>query len=280
MSAEFSGDVERVDGETLEVNQLPDLLSGATLFASNRLVVVRDLSENTRVYTALGDMLTRIHDDTTLVLVEKKLDKRTKTYKALKQHGTVREFPAYTERDSSKLQQWVVKEMTARGGTLSASLARELVERAGTDQWRLSQLLDQLLLAERVDQATIRDLVPPADRENVFLLLDAALRGERQHVHAMLQEFSRSQEPHQLLGLLSSQLFQLVALKAGDDSAQVARDIGAHPFALSKLAPRAKALSWSEVQQLVEQLAEADVRMKTVSHDPWVVIERALLCDA
>ena len=90
----FDGQVEKVDGSTLEVKQLPDLLMGATLFAEKRLVVIKDLSENTGLWTTLVDWLPRLSEDTHLVLVEEKPDKRTKTFKELQKIAKVKEFKA------------------------------------------------------------------------------------------------------------------------------------------------------------------------------------------
>jgi DNA polymerase III delta subunit len=60
-------------------------------------------------------------------------------------------------------------------------------------------------------------------------------------------------------------------------SAEVAKDLGAHPFALSKLAPRANKMSPSDAKQLLALFIEADATLKSSAHNPWLLIERALL---
>ena len=77
----FDGVAEKFEGGDLELSQLPDLLQGGTLFASERLVIVREVSENKALWDALPDWLGRVSDDVHVVLIEPKPDKRTKTFK-------------------------------------------------------------------------------------------------------------------------------------------------------------------------------------------------------
>ena len=65
----FDGTPEKIDGSTLELKQLPDLIMGGTLFASTRLVVIKNLSENKSVWTDFSAWLPRVSDDVQLVLV-------------------------------------------------------------------------------------------------------------------------------------------------------------------------------------------------------------------
>ncbi len=77
--AEFGGAAEKFDGVELEVRQLPDLLMGMSLFAAQRLVIIRELSANKGVWEVLPEWLERQSEDTHVVLIEPKPDKRTKT---------------------------------------------------------------------------------------------------------------------------------------------------------------------------------------------------------
>jgi len=80
--AGYDGDVERIDGEELSIDRLPDLLSGITLFSSQRLVVIKSASGNKSLWATLSEWLEKGVDND-LVLVETHPDKRTKTYKWL-----------------------------------------------------------------------------------------------------------------------------------------------------------------------------------------------------
>ena len=73
VAAGFSGEVERFDGSELSIDMLPDLFMGQTLFATERLIVLRNTSENKSVWNVLSEWLERA-GDTDVVLVEAKPD--------------------------------------------------------------------------------------------------------------------------------------------------------------------------------------------------------------
>lgn len=278
LAAGFNGHVERIDGEELELKQLPDLLMGATLFADKRLVIIKRLSENKAVWADFGDWLPRVSDDVHLVLVEPKPDKRTKTYKQLQKIASAQDFPAWSERDTGKAEKWAVAEAKALGFTLAPASARALVARVGADQWLLAQALEKLAFVDEPTPQRIEEIIEATPVENVFNLFEVALRGNANKVSEMLQTLELTEDPFRLFGLLSGQAFQLAALAIADKpDAEVAKDIGAHPFALSKLAPHAKRLGRGGARRVVAAFAEADEGMKTSAASPWLLIERALI---
>jgi DNA polymerase III delta subunit len=269
--------VERIDGSTLEVKQLPDLLMGATLFASKRLVIVRNLSENKTLWNDFGNWLPRVSDDIHLVLVESRPDKRTKTYKDLQKIASVYESKAWTDRDGMKAEQWVSSEAKAQGFELDKKCARLLVERVGVDQWLLAGALEKLAVLDHVSPEVIEEVIEANPVENVFSLLETALRGDTHRIRTMISTLELNEDPYRLFGLLSSQGFQLATLSITDkQSSEVAKDLGAHPFVLSKLAPHARKLGVTGAHKLIGALAEADSGMKTSAAEPWLLIERAL----
>jgi DNA polymerase III delta subunit len=278
LEAEFEGTTEKIDGETLELKQLPDLLMGATLFAQKRLVIIKNLSENKSVWEKLPDWLDRVSEDVHVVLVESKPDRRSRTYKALQKVVTVRQFPAWTDRDTAVAEKWVAGEAERQKLTLDKKSIHSLVERVGVDQWQLYYALQKLAALPEVNPAVIENIVEANPRENVFNLLDAALKGNTAKVQEMLQVLELDEDPYRLFGLLSTQIFQLALLSTSDKAAgDVAKDISAHPFALSKLAPHVKKLGKSGVREVVAAMGEADMALKTSATDPWILIERALL---
>lgn len=274
----FDGAVERVDGSDLELKRLPDLLMGGTLFSEHRLIIIRALSDNKALWPVLSDWLPRVSDDVHLVLIEPKPDKRTKTYKDMQKLATVQEFKLWGERDTSLAERWVSDEATRLGFSLEAKNARLLVARVGIDQWQLYRALEKLAVLDVVDEVIIKDVIEQNPAENVFNLFEAALRGDTRLVHQMIKTLELTEDVYRVFGLLSGQAFQVQALTLADKpSGEVAKDIGAHPYAVSKLVSYAKKLDKVGGRQVVAAFAEADAGMKISLADPWLLIERALL---
>lgn len=275
---DFDGRAEKIDGSELELKQVPDLLMGSSLFAEKRLVIIKDLSQNKTLWADFADWLPRVSDDIQLVLVESKPDKRMRTFKELQKATNVKEFKPWGERDTRLAEEWALQEAKALGVALTNALARKLVERTGVDQWRVFHALEKLAVLETITAETIEEVVDANPTENIFQLFDTVLKGDVDKVHDMLQTLELSQDAYQLFALLSGQAFQLAALAVSDKpSGEVAKDIGAHPFVVSKLSPTAKKLGRAGARKIIAAFAEADETMKTSAIDPWVAIERALL---
>lgn len=273
----FSGTPERVDGTTLELGQLPELLMGATLFAPERLVIIKGLSENVSLWATFGDWIARNSDTVHLVLVEPKLDKRTKTYKVLKEQADLREFTSWKEGDSRSAEAWVTSEATARQMKLDNATIRMLVAWVGIDQWELHYALEKLAVLDTVTPEVIRDVIDTTPADNVFHVFETALRGDRVTLRRILATLEHSEDGYRLFGLLANQAYQLAAVAVSDKPAsEVARTLGVHPYALSKLQSHADRLGRAGARRIIHRLAEADHRLKTGNDDIWVVLETAL----
>lgn len=277
IEASFKGTPDKVDATEITLTQLPDLLMGVSLFSSARLVVIRDITLNTSLWEKLPDWLSRINDDIHVVFIDSKPDKRTSSYKALKAAANVQEFPAWTERDSAKAEQWVSARAKKNAITLESKLVKLLVARVGVDQWQLANALETLSLAKSITEASINDLIPANPSENVFQLLDSALDGKTTIVAKSVSTLSLQQDPFALFGLLSSQVLTLAAVTFGESSERVAKDFGVHPFVVSKLTRHARKLSKTKVAYIVELCAQADADFKRSKAEPWLLIERLLL---
>jgi DNA polymerase-3 subunit delta len=275
--SQFDGEPERIDGSTIEIRQLPDLLMGVTLFADRRLVIIKGLSENKVVWVDFIDWLPRVSDDIHVVLVESKPDKRTVTYKELKKNAIVRDYPVWSERDSGQAEKWVKQQSESIGLTLDTKSVQQIVRRVGVDQWSLFHALEKLSFVGTITSEIIESTIDAHPSENVFNLFDAALRGDRAKVHNMMRTLEVTQDPFQLLGLLSGQAFQLAAVAVSSPSDDVAKDLGVHPYVISKLSSSAKKQGRAGARRIVAVFAKADDDIKVSRGDPWLIIERTLL---
>jgi DNA polymerase-3 subunit delta len=269
--------IERVDAEELTPARLPDLLQGATLFSSARLVILKNLSANKPMFEPLTEALETVSADNTVVIADGTLDKRTKLYKFLKAKSNFKEFLALTE---SQLTTWLQQEAKRLQATLGAAEARHLAERAGLDQWRLAHEIVKLAnYSQTITKEAIDTLVEPTPEGTAFELLDEALAGKQTGVRRLIDHLRTEEDPYKLFGLLSSQVYALaVTSSAGTRSAdQIAKDTGLHPFVLRKTASVAKRLGRERIAQIASDVALCDVQMKSTGADPWDLLQLCLL---
>jgi DNA polymerase III subunit delta len=273
----FDGIVEKVNASELQLAQLPDILMGVSLFAMARVIIIRNLSENKTIWAVFGDWLSKISDDIHLVLVEPKPDKRTTTFKVLKDHVSIKEFQPWTDRDVAKAEKWVITEAKKLGFELDNKTAQILVRRVGVDQWQLFHALEKLALVDVVSGDVIKDIIEPNLVENVFELFETALSGDIKELKRALRVLGQSEDVYRLSALLFSQVFQLAAVVSATKSDNVAKDFGIHPYVVQKLESIAKRVGKSGVASIVKIFAQADDDMKISKAEPWLIIERALL---
>ena len=275
--ADFDGIPERIDGSELNVRDLPDLMTGSTLFSDKRLVIIKALSENKAIWPTFSDWVQRISDDITLILVDAKPDKRTVTYKELKKVARLVEYAAWTDRDEAKASAWTAKQAELMGVKLNTKSVQMLIRRIGPNQWGLLHALEKLALVDVVTDEIIESVIDARPSENVFSLFDAALQGDRKRVSVMIRTLELTEDPYQLFGLLSGQAFQLATLAVAGSTDAVASDLGVSPYVISKLSFASKKLGRSGARKIVRAFAVADDDIKLSRGDPWMLIERALM---
>ncbi len=277
LKADFSGTLEQKDANELVLADLPELLMGVSLFATERLVIINDITLNKTLWERLPDWLPRVSDAIHLVCIDTKPDKRTLSYKALKAAAHVQEFPAWTDRDIVKAEAWVLHRAESRGVQFSRPLAKHLVARVGLDQWQLAQALDVLSLLDETTPEAIDAVIPANLSENIFQLFETALEGKAQHVAAMLQTLALQEDPYALFALLSSQASTLATVAFAEEGSDPAKDFATHPFVVSKLKRHATRLGKAKVAAIIELFALTDADLKRSRAEPWLLLEKLLV---
>lgn len=272
-------DAVRYDGEELTLADMQEITIGQTLFTQSSVYVISKLSENSDIWSQLPDM--QFDEDNTIILIESKLDKRTKTYKWLQKTAKTQEFLPLSDRQKPQLISWCEVQARERSYKLTRTQIGTLIDRLGFDQLRLSNFLDQLSLVEEITDELIDQLVPLARSENVFDLFVAALSKDYETVHniiSYLESESGLDGAYQTMGLLASQATNMAALVlAGGDNKTVAADLSVNPYVLQRLSSSARTVDIEHLRRINDALFQADLQMKTTGVNPWLLIETALV---
>lgn len=93
----LGGDYEVIEGGELMNADLPSLLAGGSLFAMERRILIRDVLDNKAVAEDLPKYLDTVHR---VAILEMKVDKRSATYKALKDKMEFREFELAKDKNA------------------------------------------------------------------------------------------------------------------------------------------------------------------------------------
>ena len=269
--------VEIIDGSELTAAGIADALGGMSLFAPNRTVIIKQLSDNTGLWSEAASFFERAQD-ADVVLIEASVDKRTKTYKWLKKHAAVQEYTLLPEYDHHQHTAWLESEAKAMKLEITSHQARRVYERVGGDQWDLYHALEKIALLPEINDQAIDEVIEPHLNENVFTLLQTCLNKDLSGVQRILTGLRQTDDPYRVFGLLSGQVVQLAALVYGSNLSlsQVAKDLGISSYGLGNLAPYAARLTAGDMRQLAEAFAHTDDRMKRSDADIWTLIENLL----
>lgn len=258
--------LEKLDGEEVEYDRIREALESLPFLASRKMVVLRSPSATKEFVEKAEKLLTELPDSTDVIIYEPKLDKRSSYYKFLQKNTDYKQFD---ELDEFGLTRWLSEEAKNRGGSLSQNDARYLVERIGPNQQLLaSELMKLMTYDSNVTRQTIDLLTEPTLQSTVFQLIDAAFANNGKRALALYQE-QRAQriEPQQIIAMLAWQLHALAIVKtAGQRSdSEIAKEAGLNPFVVRKSRTIVDHLSLPELKQLISDVLELDVRLKSES---------------
>ena len=266
--------IERIDATSIvekdEAIELLNRMMSPSLFATHKLVVMRDLSKNNVLLEKFLDWLDKYNpkdDDHTieLVIVEPNLDKRSKLFKELKAKS---EFKELNITQPAMLSEWVTSVVKESNGTINKIDANYLVDRAGPDQQRLASEIDKLLTYnQNISRTSIDELVEPSINSSTFDLADAVFSRNRAKALRLYQEQRQKRvEPILIIGSLAWQLQLLLLVKSADvelSSDQIAKDSGMNPWAISKAKQLAKSITNQDLKLAIDRLLEIDTKSKS-----------------
>ncbi|OGL26441.1 DNA polymerase III subunit delta [Candidatus Saccharibacteria bacterium RIFCSPHIGHO2_12_FULL_49_19] len=260
--------LERIDAEEADLSTVRDAVSSLPFLSNRKMVVVRNLSALKPSPEQIEQIISSITNSTDVVFYEPITDKRTTFYKILKSK-TKLEY--YQDLDSRELAKWLASEAKNLDAKLSLADANFLVDRVGTNQAILANELEKLLTYKSdVHREDIELLTEPTPQSKVFDLLDAAFSGDKKRALKLYEE-QRIQkvQPQAILAMMAWQL-RLIALAkhAGQRRAdEVASDIGANVFPVSKAFGLAEKIEDKKLKILTSEALDIDVRGKTTSLD-------------
>lgn len=269
--------IETYSGEQLTPEIIVSALGGVSLFSSNRMVIIRSLNETKEISDFLLSNLKNVSDDVTIVLIEPSLDKRTVLYKDLKKNTQFTEFDNLGE---AELVSWIQSSSKEEGGEITLDVARELFDYCGSDQLRLSNEIQKLVLYEpKITSENIELLVEKDPRDTIFELLELALSGHSERsVNKLLSLEAAHEDPFQIASMLiwQTHILAVVQTASGSNDSELAKVHKINPYVISKTKRLSSRSNVTSLRSIIDKVAKLDITLKTNSHDPWRAIEQTL----
>jgi len=275
---DFVGRVVVLDSMA-NIDEIQSHIQSLSLFDENRLVVLKNVSENSGNWKFLANLIESMPDSLTLLVVETKPDKRSITHKKLASIASVKEFLLTKPSLDSQTIRWVNDLAKAKDVELDNAMINDIITKSNFNKWSIDSVLDKIALMKLANlEINLDDILISEEQENIFSLFEASINYDQNKLSKMVNIIAKTEDPYKTLGLLGSQFFNLVAISASHKtSSEIAQDLGVSPYVLSKLKPYAKKINKTNLRQVAEIYVEADTRIKSTSTNPWLVISQMLL---
>ncbi len=251
--------------------QLNDLVCTPNLFGEKRLAICEADWWNTAKFDkaeAFFNILPDNTDNSTVLVVQPKLDKRTKWSKFFQENARTEEFEPL---DESTLLRWIEKRAEQWDATISRSEAKYLMDRCGTNLWHLSSELQKLATAangEAISRTMIETLSLPHPQLEIWGFLEKLSRGDAQEAIKRFRSLLTMGNPiHQLFSMIQREIRVHAQLRAGLDQGlyenEIAKRTKLHPFVVKKTLGCTRNFSAEKIRKLYDELFEIEKRMKS-----------------
>lgn len=274
--------IENINSENIEEDQFISIISGASLFSEKKFIIAKDISLNNNIWSKIVPLLDRLSTDNYICIIEDSFDKRSKIYKELSNVATFKEFKSLSKKDHNNVIELARILAKNNGISLDMQTAKTLIDWVGYDEWKIKEAIEKLSLLGDINEENIKHFIPPSLESNTFNLLELTLKRDIHNLLSninIIKNIEGNEGAYKLLGLLSTQFFQIISLKIGLDNnlsiKKIAKDIEANEWALNKIKPLVQYIDSNNTDFIIEKISQADKLIKRTSN-PWDIIVATL----
>ncbi len=277
-------------GEDVKLNTIVELAQTMPFFADRRVILVEDSGIFAKAgddkkedkYKTFLDMLANL-DTTVLVLVEKKIDKRSKLYKEVSKLGTVAMFDT---PDQMTIMRWIKKLFKDDGVVVEDKAINMLVEYVGLDMNTLYNEVEKLkcycLEGEVVTPDKVEKLSVNQVEGKIFEMMDALAAKNKQKTMSLYSDLLQLQEPAMRILFLITRQFNLLlktklALEEGADSGKIASVTKLQPFVVKKYIAQCKSYTYDNLVEKVAMCQNTDTSIKTGAMKDNLAVEMLIV---
>lgn len=211
------------------------------------------------------------NEDTCLVFLCDRADKRMKTVKAVEAAGTVRE---YKPKKSYELPDYIRKYLDRQGKNISPGGMDLLLSMVGEDLGLLTSEMDKLILftekRKRIESEDVERIVSQTAEATSFLLSDAIGMRHREKVRKYAETILAHTKPGEyamLFGYLVNYFRLLIRVKdlvaAKKRPAAIAKELGVHEFRVKKAMDAQKKYTMEELTEAMARMLDCDYKVKS-----------------
>ncbi|MDD2627542.1 MAG: DNA polymerase III subunit delta [Clostridia bacterium] len=247
--------------DKVSIDMLADLIDNISFFGEKKLIVLKGsgLKINTILLEELGK-------DTTIVILQDSVDKRTSEWKYLNKNAMCVEFEKLNEKNALA---FIIKTLKAYEIIVSNEVAEYLIECCTTDKLMLINEFKKItsyfekgtvLKKEHIDKICVKTL-----SSKVFDMLDLAVNKKKSEAVKKLTElFDQKEQPIGISIMLFKQVKQMYLIKLAEKEKidNISAELKIHPFVYRKLKYAVNKYSEEQLKRILKELSEYDEKSK------------------
>ena len=270
-------------GRNTNPKELIDLAETMPFFADHRLILVEDSGFFKSGAEDLAEYMEHIPQTTTFVFSETDVDKRSRMYKALKNHGRIVEFAA---QNQELLTRWLLGRLRRENKNITKAAMQEFFDRVGLDMGTLDREMEKLICycldRDVIELADVEAVCPQAVTNRIFDMVGAIVECRRKDALEMYYDLLALKEPPlRILFLITRQYNILMQLKdlrrKGMNNSAMAKAAGIPPFAVSKSLGQASRLSIDSIKKILAYSVEMEEAVKTGQMNEQIAVELVII---
>lgn len=245
----------RFEGKEAQVPALIDLAETMPFFAEHRVILVEDSGFFKNAAPQLAEYLPDMPETTCMIFIEKEVDKRSKTYKSLKDIGRMVEFKT---PDEKMLTRWVLTVLQKNGKKLTQPTMQLFLEKAGNSMGNIDRELEKLICyvgdREIIQMDDVEEICTGQTENRIFDMIHMmAEKRQKEALELYYDLLALKEPPMRILFLLVRQFNILLQVKtmvaAGMEQNQIADRAGLRSFTIRRYRLRGRAFFRTEAER-------------------------------
>ena len=273
----------RFEGKEAQVPALIDLAETMPFFAEHRVILVEDSGFFKNAAPQLAEYLPDMPETTCMIFIEKEVDKRSKTYKSLKDIGRMVEFKT---PDEKMLTRWVLTVLQKNGKKLTQPTMQLFLEKAGNSMGNIDRELEKLICyvgdREIIQMDDVEEICTGQTENRIFDMIHMmAEKRQKEALELYYDLLALKEPPMRILLLLVRQFNILLQVKtmvaAGMEQNQIADRAGLRSFTIRRYRSEAGHFSVQKLKEALRDCARAEEDVKTGRLDDRLSVELILV---
>lgn len=267
------------EGKNVPVGEVIDLAETMPFLAERRAIFL----DGTGLFKAGGEKLAEYlvdsNETTVFIFMESEVDKRSKLFKTLKEHGYAAEFAL---QDESTLKKWVAGILGREGKKITEDTVQFFLSKTGTDMENIQMELEKLICFSMDKDVVAREdvelICTNRISNHIFDMINAiADRQTKKALELYYDLLALKEPPMRILFLIARQCNMLLQVKEmkgkGFDNKAIGGKISLSPYVAGKYVAQAGKFKSIDLKNAVIQCVEAEEAVKTGRMDDRMSVE-------